>query len=94
MMAIHTGLHLSSITRLRGTWKNVSQKSILRLKEMEDMMDASSGFKNHKKMAASSAPLIPFQAAFLHEIGNPLSSPLQHPQIDTHAHFLSSLSPS
>ncbi|ELR16138.1 RasGEF domain containing protein [Acanthamoeba castellanii str. Neff] len=69
VMAIHLALNLSSVSRLKASWKGVSAKHLQRLNEISAITDPSHNYANYRKLvAATKPPMIPFQALNLKEL--------------------------
>lgn len=57
-MAITAGLHMSSISRLKKTWKNVPSKFVESLEKITKLLATEGNYKNYRNEVKNASPPI------------------------------------
>ncbi|ORX60217.1 ras GEF [Piromyces finnis] len=68
-MAILSGLNMAAVSRLKGTWMNLSTKTMNTYTEIEEIMSYKCNFKNYRELEYNAKPpFIPFFGLLLKDL--------------------------
>eukprot|EP00013_Stygamoeba_regulata_P020832 CAMPEP_0177646488 /NCGR_PEP_ID=MMETSP0447-20121125/9799_1 /TAXON_ID=0 /ORGANISM="Stygamoeba regulata, Strain BSH-02190019" /LENGTH=664 /DNA_ID=CAMNT_0019149021 /DNA_START=429 /DNA_END=2423 /DNA_ORIENTATION=- len=69
VMCVYAALNMGSIQRLSSTWKEISERHLRKMSEIERVMDSSGNWKIYRELTKDpTPPLVPFQGVMLSDL--------------------------